>query len=523
MRRIQTILTALVMAVFILPTASAQTLSDTLEATAAYVLDTVSDPQVASVGGEWAVLGLARSGAEVPQSYWDGYYATLVETVEGCEGVLHQRKYTEYSRVVLTLTALGGNPAQVAGYDLVAPLSDWEATVWQGVNGAIWALLALDSGNYDQTAADWYLQYLLDSQLEGGGWTLSGTTADPDLTGMALQALSGHRENAQVEEAIQQALSAMSQQQDETGGFTSWGSQSVESVAQMIQALAVLDIPLEDSRFVKGDATLWDGLMDFYLGDGGFAHTLGDQADLMSTEQALCALVALQRMEGGESGFYTMDDVTIQLTGEDSAVGLAGKHPDVQRMEGVRDGVLFPDVDNDETGQAILALSTRQILSGNPDGNFYPDNTMTRAEFATIVVNALGLPLGSTTNFSDVQGDDWFAPYVGTASTYGIVSGVSDTEFNPQGTITRQEAAAMVARAAALCGMDADLDDAVVEDCLALFADGDSVSHWAKTSVAFCYLSNLWTEDGVIASGDTISRGEMALMVYRMLDGAKLL
>ena len=62
---------------------------------AAYVLKTVKSPGVGSIGGEWAVIGLARSGYDVPQSYWEDYYHTVEETVAACGGVLHEKKYTE--------------------------------------------------------------------------------------------------------------------------------------------------------------------------------------------------------------------------------------------------------------------------------------------------------------------------------------------------------------------------------------------------------------------------------------------
>ena len=86
-----------------------------LQASVSYVLAAVTEPEVGSIGGEWAVLGLARSGCDVPQDYWDGYYRRVEQTVKNCAGILHQRKYTEYSRLVLALTAIGVDPANVAG------------------------------------------------------------------------------------------------------------------------------------------------------------------------------------------------------------------------------------------------------------------------------------------------------------------------------------------------------------------------------------------------------------------------
>ena len=107
-----------------------------------YIAETVKKPAVGSIGGEWAVIGLARSGYAVPQTYFEDYYNGVEEYVKNCQGVLHERKYTEYSRVILALTAIGRDPANVGGYNLLTPLGDYDATVWQGLNGPIWALIA---------------------------------------------------------------------------------------------------------------------------------------------------------------------------------------------------------------------------------------------------------------------------------------------------------------------------------------------------------------------------------------------
>lgn len=100
-----------------------------VEKSEAYMLQAVKDPQVGSIGGEWAVIGLARSGYAVPQSYYDQYMKTVERYVNAHDGKLHDKKYTEYSRVILALTAIGADPSDVAGYDLLAPLGDFEKIV----------------------------------------------------------------------------------------------------------------------------------------------------------------------------------------------------------------------------------------------------------------------------------------------------------------------------------------------------------------------------------------------------------
>lgn len=113
---------------------------------------------------------------------------------------------------------------------------------------------------------------------------------------------------------------------------------------------------------------------------------------------------------------------------------------------------------------------------------------------------------------------EWYAGYVGTASSQGIVNGVGNNKFNPDGTITRQEAAAMVARAAKIMGLDTSVEDA--DEVLLLFSDGGSVASWAKDSVAWCYESGILADGGSIQPTKAILRCEIAQMIYNMLDAA---
>lgn len=277
-----------------------------METTAGYLLRTVPEAQVGSIGGEWAVLGLARSGVALPEGYLEQYQQTVEEDVAAKNGVLHERKYTEYARVVLGLTALGADPRDTAGYDLTAPLADYDKVVRQGLNGPIWALLALDAGGYPAgEVRQRYVDLLLDRQLDKGGWSLTdGGGADPDLTAMALQALAKYREQQAVREAVESGLDCLSRLQDADGGFG-----SCECTAQVVVALCELGLPLSDSRFVKNGNSPLDGLMVYALADGSFRHTLETAgSDPMATEQAFYALAAVHRMETGQSSLYRMEE-----------------------------------------------------------------------------------------------------------------------------------------------------------------------------------------------------------------------
>ena len=518
-----------------------------IEDTAQYIYKAVKDPQVGSIGGEWAVLGLARSGYDVPDSYYQDYYATVEEYVEACDGVLHDKKYTEYSRVIVALSAIGKDARDVAGYDLTKPLGDYDKTIWQGLNGPIWALIALDSAGYPmpenpeaetQATRQMYIDRILECQLPDGGWSLFGGTeaatsgdgtADPDITGMALQALAKYQDQPAVAAATQEALACMSEQQSTDGGFSSWGTANAESCVQMIVALCELGIDLDDPRFVKNGNTMLDNLMTFYGPGEGFLHTQsGSGSNQMATEQGFYGLVAAQRAAEGRSSLYRMSDALsipdAVETETTKGQGLAGKDPAVTAQPITSPGKTFPDIAFSGQITAIEALAARGILDGKSDGNFDPEGSMTRAEFAAVVVRALGLTPADTGAFADVAPTAWYAPYVGAASAYSLINGVGEGRFNPDGTITRQEAAVLVSRAAELCGLDTELDTAAVRNMLAQFPDYMTSAEWARAQLAFCYQEGILSQSELnIRPQDAVTRAEVAQMLFNLLSSANLL
>ena len=518
------------------PTFAASSVQSEVQSSAAFMLSSVKSPEVGSIGGEWAVIGLARSGYSVPADYYDEYYTRVEKYVKNCSGVLHERKYTEYSRVVLALTAIGRDPSNVADYNLLMPLGDFEKTIWQGLNGPIWALIALDSGNYDipknpaaktQATRQLYIDEIIKNQMKDGGWSLTGTgDSDVDITAMALQALAKYQDQKAVKTATDSALTWLSKNQDSKGGFASWGTTNVESVAQVIVALCELGISLDDSRFVKNGHTLTENLLSFRQSNGGFYHVLdgSDGNNQMSAEQGFYALVAINRAENGKNSLYRMGDVIKATTKPSTTVKKGSADASVSVPAVTAPGTTFSDVKNHANKAAIEALASRGIINGMGQGTFMPNKTMTRAEFAAIVTRALGLTAKDTKVFSDVPSSKWYAGYIGTANSSGIVNGVGNGKFNPEGTITRQEAAAMVARAAKRCGLDTEMDAGATKDVLAQFGDYRSVASWAKESLAFCYYTNILDQSALkIEPTKAILRCEIAQMLCNMLTAAELI
>lgn len=153
--------------------------SEYLKKALANIKKTVPTPQVGSTNGEWAVLGLARGNASVTNSYYDGYYDRVVAYVKAninSKGQLDSNKSTENSRIILALTAIGEDPTSVGGRNLLTALNDLSYVKKQGSNGPIWALLAVDSGNYIYNYRDKLIDTILDERTEDGGWTHTGMT-----------------------------------------------------------------------------------------------------------------------------------------------------------------------------------------------------------------------------------------------------------------------------------------------------------------------------------------------------------
>ena len=289
-----------------------------IEKTARYLQAQIPEPTCAAVGGDWLVFGLARSGLKAPQKYFDTYYKNVEDYIVSVDGVLSRRKNTEYSRVILALTAIGKNPADAAGFNLLLPLGDFDETVRQGVNGVIFALLALDSGGYEipeapeaetQATRELYVGELLRREIPDGGWALTGGTPDADMTAMALQALAKYRDRQDVEDAVQRGLAALAALQEPNGAYLSWDEENSESVCQVIVALTELGISLDDERFVKNGQTLPQVLERFACEDGSYRHSLNGNSDEMATEQAFYALAAIHRAETGKTTLYDMTDV----------------------------------------------------------------------------------------------------------------------------------------------------------------------------------------------------------------------
>lgn len=292
-----------------------------------YIQNNVPAPVVASDRGEWAVLGLARAGVELSDAYIQAYYGKVVAYVQknmGADGVLldpesHNPTVTDNERIILALTAIGKDPANVGGKNLLTALQDRNImqvtnTSDTDINGLVFGLLALNSGNYTQDSY-WLVQAILTQQNEDGSWSSSADTkpvGDVDMTAMALQALAPYYNeggDTTVNAAVDKALQWLSAKYKNTG-YT-----SAESCAQVVVALSALQLNANsDSSFVKtvdgAPTSVLGDLLRYYLGEGqGFKHAAsGMTADQKATEQALYAMAAYERYCRRTKALYDMTD-----------------------------------------------------------------------------------------------------------------------------------------------------------------------------------------------------------------------
>jgi len=314
-------------------------------------------PSVGSIGGEWMALGLARSGRTVPEGYYDAVVKYVKDNIDS-NGRLDKNKATENARIILALTAIGKDATNVDGHDLLAGLNEMSYLSKQGINGAIFTLIALDSHSYTpagDVTRDKLVQAILDAQISGdGGWSLDGKNADVDMTAMAIQALAAYyKSNSSAKKAVDKGLSWLSSVQQNDGGFTSWGAANSESCAQVIVALTALGIdPAKDSRFIKNGVSVLDALCSFAVNGGGFKHLATEtSANGMATEQGFYALVAYYRLLNGQTSLYDMTDVKLEGVKAEKPVNDTDKPDDATNTDTPVDAEVE---DTSSGGQVVL-------------------------------------------------------------------------------------------------------------------------------------------------------------------------
>ena len=188
----------------------------------------------------------------------------------------------------------------------------------------------------------------------------------------------------------------------------------------------------------------------------------------------------------------------------------------------------FADVEKHWSKASVNNMASRLIINGKSETAFAPNDQITRAEFASILVRALGLKhieSAKPINFKDVQASDWYNNDIQIAIEYGIIKGYDDSTFKGGRTITREEATLMLMRAMKWTKLTSVTDDATTNIVMSNFKDAASISKWAKQAFASA------VNNGVVQGGSkvklnpktNITRAETAAMVERFLKKAALI
>ena len=353
-----------------------------------------------STAADWLPIGLSRYGAE---DDYDSYLAALRTYVEQKyrePDKLDRTKATEWHRIALAVLACGGDPTHFgrdengADINLIADgVYDRGKTAdlgRQGLNGWLWGLITLDSMKYTIPAGASYtrtelVKTILSYQLSDDGFNLrvaQGSTADPDITAMAIQSMGPYYRTStlNVKDPVDRALERLSQLQLDTADFRSWGTRNSESTSQVIISLCSVGIdPQNDPRFVKNGLNLLDALFYYQQEDGGFAHSyeldegnpsaVPGESDSMATDQALLALVSVWRQAQGMSPLYDFRPGGVSskiLTPEESEVSFAGSYEFTEADQQQADAL--PKKLSTENDEEVTALLDKLKMSRDFDG-----------------------------------------------------------------------------------------------------------------------------------------------------------
>ncbi|MBQ3151504.1 MAG: DUF4430 domain-containing protein [Clostridia bacterium] len=254
--------------------------------------------ETAGEGAEWYVIGLCRQGGYDFTKYKKALLKYLDNNETG--SAVTRQKYA------LTLLATGSSDSYI---QTTANNSIGE----QGIMSLVFGLHLLNNGctakGYTKaTLSDEIVSY----QCDDGGWSVTGTAGDVDVTAMAIQALAPHYSDNSVRVSVNKALEFLSDRQEQNGGYSSYGVNNPESSAQVLTALSALGIDAaDDERFIKEGKTVFDATKSFALPDGSYCHKHGGGSNGTATVQVFYSMVAYNCMKTENGSFYIFDNVNI--------------------------------------------------------------------------------------------------------------------------------------------------------------------------------------------------------------------
>lgn len=272
---------------------------------------------------DWTAISFKELGISDDYDFYLESLEAYVTEKYASEGKLDSSKATEWHRIIMTATALGadatafGTNPDGTKINLVADgiynyvNGDLGA---QGINGYIYALLALDCGKYEVPKNSRYTREsivaaIIAEQHEDGSFGF-GKRSDIDITAMALHALAPYTDDRSIKAVLDAGIEFLSNEQNGDGTFSGIDEKTSESTSQVIIALCANGIdPRTDERFIRHKTSVYDALFDFRQKDGSFSHRIDEEkGDILATNQAMAAFLALANFENGKSGAFIFYD-----------------------------------------------------------------------------------------------------------------------------------------------------------------------------------------------------------------------
>lgn len=352
------------------------------------------------VDGDWIAVSYARTGKPIPASY---YSSLRTEVKNLCAQA--KPSVTDLARMAIAGASVGLNATNISDCNLIDKLVNHDNINQQGINGPMFALIALDSGTYQvPNGAKQGRDALIDSVVSA----INGPEMATDYYGMALSALAPYKDRADVQTAGQKAVNWLIQKSDDS---------SSESIAQTIIGLASFGLNPTDLQFEKNGKSLIDRLLAFQNSDGGFRHTLNQEESNkgFSTEQALRALIAYDLYTQNGGLLYVNPNPPVEPQPEPTPN--PNPTPTPEQGEKVQANVIVEGPSAPVTTgvtEAVYALGALENVASQQGISL----TITNSAFGKYVTSIAGIKSGDLSEnsgwlFAVKRNGQWISPDVG--------------------------------------------------------------------------------------------------------------
>jgi len=345
--------------------------------------------------------------------------------------------------------------------------------------------------------------------------TYNGAAADTNLlSNVTSMMASSYQKNADFIKAFKLAygLETVNRSKMNTiaGALSTFGTETGASSAKLAQL-----------------STLQPGQLDIahqYIVNTVYTNPVTTEAEMDELLQAAYTAATAPQGEGNPGGGFSgggggggsMGSVSNKAPNEGSSMSapIGSGTVDTKNEE----SMIFNDLGRSHwAAESVAALKSKGVISGTDTGSFEPDRSVTREEFAKMLVVVCGLSTeGKTASFADVDADAWYVPYIGAAVDASIVNGMGDNRFGVGATITRQDMAVMTQRALGACDISLSQVKAYTE-----FADDTAIAEYAKEAIEALYTAGVINGKGnnLFDPAGTATRAEAAKIIYEAMKG----